>query len=111
MSSTPDRIPMEPPLPFSGDTRAMTALRRSLVFPVPLSSLSLFARPLIGAPFKVVPVAEDSHLFNALTASNQRPISMSEEDEEEARSARQLVETTFRFTAHDLKGNRTGGIK
>lgn len=78
---------------------------------VHLYSVPLSTRSQIGTPFKMVPVAEDAHLFHALSASNQRPMAMIDEAEEEARSARQLVDTTFRFTAHDLKGNRAGGIK
>lgn len=61
-----------------------------------------------GAPFKLVPLAEDAHLFNSLSASNQA--SVSPDDEEEARDARRLVEQTFRFTADDLKGNTAGQI-
>lgn len=63
-----------------------------------------------GAPAKVVPIAEDAHLFNSLSASNQKAISMDQDDEDEARAARQLVKSTFRFTAQDVKGNKAGSI-
>lgn len=55
-----------------------------------------------------MPVQDDMHLLNSLSASNQTSL---DHDDEMARDARRLVEQTFRFAANDCKGNMSGQIK
>jgi len=61
-----------------------------------------------GAPKKLQPLPEDAHLLESLSASNQT--SVGPDDDDDAKQARRLVDSTFRFCVSDCMGNVIKGL-
>lgn len=78
---------------------AAASSRASLTFDSPPSDP--------GAPKKIQPLPEDAHLLESLSASNQTSAGLGDDD---AKQARQLVDTTFRFCVSDSIGNVIKGL-
>lgn len=83
----------------TGQSRAAASSRASLTFDSPPSDP--------GAPKKIQPLPEDAHLLESLSASNQTSAGLGDDD---AKQARQLVDTTFRFCVSDSIGNVIKGL-
>ena len=68
---------------------------------VELGYVEMVLRVAAGAPSKLVPFQEDANIFHSLSATNQTSMSA---NDEVARHARQLVETTFRLSPATGRG-------